>query len=184
MLVFSSGAGVDGAKGALTALFWAVAALLVTALLLFAAFLALPAFLAGAFLALPAFLAGAFLAAVFLAAFFVVFFAPDFFVPDLADFLVDFFAATLRDRAFAALFFFEPLAPPFRAPLAFLLLFLAAMSCPLLRFRLDFAQRSKITSRCPRTFKTKRIYVCYSLFHVLGVSCAYVRKLCGARFKP
>ena len=52
MLVFSSGAGVDGAKGALTALFWVVAALLVTALLLFAAFLALPAFLAGAFLAL------------------------------------------------------------------------------------------------------------------------------------
>jgi hypothetical protein len=155
MLVFSSGAGVDGAKGALTALFWVVAALLVTALLLFAAFLALPAFLAGAFLALPAFLAGAFLAAVFRAAFFVVFFAPDFFVPDLADFLVDFFAATLRDRAFAALFFFEALAPPFRALLAFLLLFLAAMSCPLLRFRLDFAQRSKITSRCPRTFKNE-----------------------------
>jgi len=155
MLVFSSGAGVDGAKGALTALFWVVAALLVTALLLFAAFLALPAFLAGAFLALPAFLAGAFLAAVFLAAFFVVFFAPDFFVPDLADFLMDFFAATLRDRAFAALFFFEPFAPPLRAPLAFLLLFLAAMSCPLLRFRLDFAQRSKITSRCPRTFKNE-----------------------------
>lgn len=171
--MFSSVAGVDGAKGALTALFWVLAALLVTALLLFAAFLALPAFLAGAFLA-----------AVFFAAFFVVFFAEDFFVPDLADFLVDFFAATLRDRAFAALFFFEPFAPPLRAPLAFLLLFLAAMSCPLLRFRLDFAQRSKITSGCPRTFKTKRIYVCYSLFHALGVSCAYVRKLCGARFKP
>jgi len=117
-----SGAGVDGAKGALTARFCVLAAPLVTALLLFAAFLALPAFLAGALLA---FFAVVFRAAVFFAAFFVVFFAADF-----ADFLVDFFAATLRDRDFAALFFFEPLAPPFRAPLAFLLLFLAAMSCP------------------------------------------------------
>ncbi len=145
-----SGAGVDGAKGALTARFCVLAAPLVTALLLFAAFLALPAFLAGALLALLAFLAGAFRAAVFFAAFFVVFFAADF-----ADFLVDFFAATLRDRDFAALFFFEPLAPPFRAPLAFLLLFLAAMSCPSCGFAWIFAQRSKITSRCPRTFKNE-----------------------------
>jgi hypothetical protein len=168
-----SGAGVEGVKGALTALFWVLGALLFTALLLFAVFLALPAFLAGAFLA-----------AVFFAAFFVVFFAPAFFVPDLADFLLDFFAATLRDRALPALFFFDPLAAPFRAPLAFLLPFLAAMSCPLLRFCLDFAQRSKITSRCPRTFKTKRIYVCYSLCHSLGVSSVSVRKLCEVCIKP
>jgi len=118
-----SGAGVDDAKPAFTDLFWVLAALFVTALLVFAAFLPLLVFLAGALLA-----------AVFFVAFFAVFFAPAFFAPALADFLVDFFAATLRDRAFAALFFFEALAPLFRVPLAFLLPFLAAMFRPLLPF--------------------------------------------------
>jgi hypothetical protein len=82
---------------------------------------------------------------IFFAAFFVVFFAA-FFVPFLAvPFLVDFFAVFLaapRDLDFDALFF-AALPPPLRAPLDFLLPFLAAMGS-LLYFVLSLAQRNKI----------------------------------------
>ncbi|HEX3249798.1 MAG TPA: hypothetical protein VHS05_10250 [Pyrinomonadaceae bacterium] len=84
---------------------------------------------------------------IFLAAFFVVFFAA-FFVPFLAAaFLVDFLAALAdffappRALDFDALFFAA--LPPLRAPLDFLLPFLAAMGS-LLYFVLSLAQRNKI----------------------------------------
>jgi len=73
--------------------------------------------------------------AAFFAAFFVVFFAAlrvpaffaDFFVDLLAAFFVDFFAPP-RPEDLAALFFFVPFLPPLRAPLDFLVPFLAAIS--------------------------------------------------------
>jgi hypothetical protein len=68
---------------------------------------------------------------VFFAAFFVVFFAalrvPAFFVDFLAAFFVDFFAP-LYAEDLAALLFFVPFLPPLRAPLDFLVPFLAAIS--------------------------------------------------------
>ena len=119
-----AGAGVDGVELSLAALLPALAPPRVTALLVFAACRLFPAFFAGA------------LRAVVRAAFFVLLFAPaffaDLFTAFLADFVVDFFAAELRDRAFVEPFFFELPAPPFRAPLAFLLPFFAAMFRPLL----------------------------------------------------
>jgi len=71
----------------------------------------------------PRFLAD--LRVVFFAAFLVLFFAA-FFVDFLAAFFVDFFAPPRR-LDFAALFF-VPLRPPLRAPLDFLVPFLAAIS--------------------------------------------------------
>src|SRR5262245_41075944 len=95
----------------------------------------------------PPFLAVVFFAdffvdfAAFFAAFFVPLPAPPFFVDFLAAFLVDFLPPP-RDFDFDALFF-VPLPPPLRAPLDFLVPFLAAM-CSLLMCILGLAQRSKI----------------------------------------
>ena len=114
-----TGAGVDHCVGVVLLL----VALLVVAWLLFAAFLVVAAFLAGAFRPDD-----------FFVAFFVVFLAPPAFDPALADFLVDFLAATRRDFALAALFlvpllalFLEPLPARLRALFAFLLPFVAAI---------------------------------------------------------
>ena len=111
-----AGAGVDGVVLSLVAP-------LVVARPLFAAFLVVAAFLAGAFRP-----------DVFFVAFFVVFPAPLVFAAALADFLVDFLAATRRDRALAPLFlapllalFLERLPALLRAPFAFLLPFFVAM---------------------------------------------------------
>ena len=75
--------------------------------------------------------AALFLVVFFVAAFLVVFFAalrvPAFFVDFLAAFFVDFFAPP-RDADLAAPLFFVPLPPPLRAPLDFLVPFLAAIS--------------------------------------------------------
>ncbi len=71
------------------------------------------------------FLAGAFLAT-FLVVFFAAFLAPLFFATFFAGFF-DFLAAATRDFALAA-FFFVPLTLALRAPLAFLVPFLAAIS--------------------------------------------------------
>ena len=116
-----AGAGVEGV------VVWLVALFLDVRRPLFAAFLVVADFLAGAFRP-DAFLV------TFFVAFFVVFFAPPVFVAALADFLVDFRAATRRDRAFALLFlallpalFLEPLAALLRAPFAFLLPLFVAM---------------------------------------------------------
>jgi hypothetical protein len=92
----------------------------------------------------------------FVAAFFVPFFAaflpPPFFVDFLAAFLVDFFAPPLVFD-FDALFFAAFLPPPLRAPLDFLLPFLAAIEfAPL--FVLSFVQRNKIIKDCPRCFSS------------------------------
>ena len=89
----------------------------------------------------------------FVAAFFVPFFAaflpPPFFVDFLAAFLVDFFAPPL-DLDFDALFF-PALPPPLRAPLDFLLPFLAAIEfAPL--FVLSLVQRNKIMYDCHHVF--------------------------------
>jgi hypothetical protein len=92
---------------------------------------------------------------VFLAAFLVLFEA--FFVL-LPPFFVDFFAAftgffaPLRDFDFDALFF-VPLPPPLRAPLDFLVPFLAAIAFAPFKF-LSFAQRSKINCDCLRRFSS------------------------------
>lgn len=79
--------------------------------------------------------AAVFLVVFFAAAFFVVFFAAlrvlAFFVDFLAAFFVDFFVdffAPPRFADLAALFFFVPLPPPLRAPLDFLVPFLATIS--------------------------------------------------------
>jgi hypothetical protein len=92
----------------------------------------------------------------FVAAFFVPFFAaflpPPFFVDFLAAFLVDFFVPPL-DLDFDAPFF-AALPPPLRAPLDFLLPFLAAIAfAPL--FVLSLVQRNKIINYCPRSFFTQ-----------------------------
>jgi hypothetical protein len=98
-----------------------------------------------------------FLVVRFVAAFFVPFFAaflpPPFFVDFLAaflvDFLVDFFAPPL-DFDFDALFF-AAFLPPLRAPLDFLLPFLAAIGfAPL--FVLSLVQRNKIIKDCHHVF--------------------------------
>ena len=90
------------------------------------------------------FFAGAFRVVVFAAFFVVLLTPPRFFAASLADFRVvfltaffaDFFAAMLRGRAFAALFFLEPLPAALRAPFAFLLpFFVAIFPVPLLWFR-------------------------------------------------
>jgi hypothetical protein len=75
----------------------------------------------------PPFLAVVFFADFFVdfVAFFVPLPAPPFFVDFLAAFLVDFLAPP-RDFDFDALFF-VPFPPPLRAPLDFLVPFLAAM---------------------------------------------------------
>jgi hypothetical protein len=89
----------------------------------------------------------------FLAAFLVTFFAAflvaaflaaAFFVPFFDDFLVAFtdFLAPPRDFDFDALFF-VPLPAPLRAPLDFLVPFLAAIAFAPFEF-LSLAQRSKI----------------------------------------
>jgi len=115
-----AGVGVEGV------VIWLVAPFVVVRRL-FAAFLVVADFFAGAFRLDTFFVA-------FLVAFFVVFLAPPVFAEALADFLVDFRAATRRDRAFAPLFlaplpalFFERLAALLRAPFAFLLPFFVAM---------------------------------------------------------
>src|SRR5688500_18953470 len=109
------------------------------ALLFFAAFppLTEPPFL-------PTFLVD-FFAAPFFAAFLVPPFLPAFF----AAFLVDRLAAP--PRPFFPALFFVPFRPALRAPLDFLLPFLAAISfAPLVG--LILAHRSKINSHCPRCF--------------------------------
>jgi hypothetical protein len=137
--VVVAGAGVEAVVVWLVGLFVVVRPL-------FAVFLVVAA--AGAFFP------GAFFVALF-EPFFVVFLAAPVFVAVLADFPRDFLAAMRRDRAFAPLFlalllelFLEPLAALLRAPFAFLLPFFVAMF-GLLFF--DFAHRSKILLRCPRT---------------------------------
>ena len=109
-----AGAGVEGV------VIWLVAVFVVVGRLF------------AAFPVVADFFAGAFRPDAFFVAFFVVFLAPPVFAAALADFLVDFPAATRRDRAFAPLFlallpalFFEPLAALFRAPFALLPFFVA-----------------------------------------------------------
>jgi hypothetical protein len=101
--------------------------------------------------------------AVFLAAFFAVFFVDfvvfadfvvlaDFLPPFFVDFLAAFtaFFAPPRDFDFDALFF-VPFPAPLRAPLDFLVPFLAAIAFTPFKF-LSLAHRSKIISDCPRCF--------------------------------
>jgi hypothetical protein len=110
-----AGAGVEGVRISLVVLFFVRP--------LFAAFLVVVAFLAGVFRP-----------DAFFVAFFVVFLAPPVFTVALTDFLVDFLAATRRDRALVPLFFaplparfLELLAALLRAPFAFLLPLFVAM---------------------------------------------------------
>jgi hypothetical protein len=84
------------------------------------------------------------------AAFFVPLPAPPFFVDFLAAFLVDFLAPPLD---FFDALFFVPLPPPLRAPLDFLVPFLAAIWFAPYVY-LDLAQRSKIIKDCPRCFSS------------------------------
>jgi hypothetical protein len=96
-----------------------------------------------AFLAVPVPLLVIFFAAFFVD--FAAFLVPCFLLFLAAPFLVDFFAAFFappRDLDFDALFF-AAFPPPLRAPLDFLLPFLAAMGSLLYLF-LSLAQRNKI----------------------------------------
>jgi hypothetical protein len=89
------------------------------------------------------------LVAAFFVPFFAAFLPPPFLVDFLAAFLVDFFAPPL-DLDFDALFF-AALPPPLRAPLDFLLPFLAAIRfAPL--FVLSLMQRNKIINDCHHVF--------------------------------